>query len=375
MALSRSKVWGTEVLTAADLNAEFDNILSNAASLISPLGGALDWDGYAHTLDAAGVTTAQSTASIGWSFTPGNKTGTPSTTGGIANYAASTWTDNNTAGSGTATAWVGHAFQRPTLAASNSSVTTTTAATVYIANAPLAGSNQTLTKPWALWVDAGDVRLDGNIQWFSDTSFSGRFDHANSSDHTYTFPNADGDIPTVASQAEVNAMTSTTTAISPNANKIVIETAQATTSGTSFEFTGIPSGVRRVVLTLSSVSLSGTDDILVQIGPSGGVDTSGYDSTATRQTSAPGIAITSSTSGFVIKSDSATYSISGAMVIEYHNPTTDRWSCYGTYSVATTTTGYSGGSVALSGVLSRIKVLTTGANTFDSGSINISYER
>lgn len=164
MSLSRVKVWGTEVLTAADLNAEFDNILNNAASLISPLGGALDWDGYAHTLDAAGVTTAQSTASIAWTFTPGNKTGTPSTTGGITNYAASTWTDNNTAGSGTATAWVGHAFQRPTLAASNSSVTTTNAATVYIANAPLAGSNETLTNPYALWVDDGKVRFDGDLQ-------------------------------------------------------------------------------------------------------------------------------------------------------------------------------------------------------------------
>lgn len=163
MALSRVKVWGTETLYASDLNAEFDNIINNASSLISPLGGALDWDGYAHTLDAAGVTTAQSTAAIGWSFTPGSKSGTPGTTGGITNYAASTWTDSNTAGSGTATNWVGHAFQRPTLAASNASVTTTNAATVYIANAPLAGTNETLTNSYALWVDDGKVRFDGDF--------------------------------------------------------------------------------------------------------------------------------------------------------------------------------------------------------------------
>ena len=137
--------------------------MSNAASLISPLGGSLDWDGYAHTLDAAGVTTAQSTASSAWVLTPGNKTGTPATTGGISNWAASTWTDNATAGSGTATAWTGHSFQRPTLAASNASVTTTDAATVYIANSPLAGSNQTLTNAYALWVNAGKVRFDGDF--------------------------------------------------------------------------------------------------------------------------------------------------------------------------------------------------------------------
>lgn len=161
MALSRVKVWGNEILTATDLNAEFNNIINNASSLISPLGGSLDWDGYAHTLDAAGVTTAQSTSSIGWTFTPGSKSGTPSTTGGISNWATSTWTDSATAGSGTATAWVGHAFKRSTLAASNASVTTTDAATVYIDNAPATGSNQTLTNAWALWIDDGPVRIDG----------------------------------------------------------------------------------------------------------------------------------------------------------------------------------------------------------------------
>lgn len=42
MAISRVKVWiAGEVLTASDLNAEFNNILNNAASMISPLGGNL----------------------------------------------------------------------------------------------------------------------------------------------------------------------------------------------------------------------------------------------------------------------------------------------------------------------------------------------
>lgn len=163
MSLSRVKVWGNEILTPADLNAEFNNVLDNAASLISPLPGSLDWDGFAHTLDAAGVTTAQSPASVGWSFIPGSKAGTPSTTGSVSNWAANTFTDTNTALSGTATSWTGHSFQRPTLAASNATVTTTDASTVYIANAPLAGSNQTLTNPWALWVDDGGARFDGLV--------------------------------------------------------------------------------------------------------------------------------------------------------------------------------------------------------------------
>lgn len=47
MSLSRVKVWSLgDVLSASDLNAEFNNILNNAASLISPALGNFDLDGY-----------------------------------------------------------------------------------------------------------------------------------------------------------------------------------------------------------------------------------------------------------------------------------------------------------------------------------------
>src|SRR3990167_8335097 len=152
MALSRTKVWVAEVLTFADLNAEFNGILNNALSLISPLTGSLDLDGNSLTLDAAAVTSVVSSAAVSWNFTSGAKSGTPATTGSVANYSAQTFTDSATAGSGTATAYVAYAIQRPTLAATNASVTTTDAATWYIANNVAAGTNQTLTNSWALWV-------------------------------------------------------------------------------------------------------------------------------------------------------------------------------------------------------------------------------
>lgn len=41
MALARIKVWSSEILTSSDLNAEFNNILNNPLSLISPLTGDL----------------------------------------------------------------------------------------------------------------------------------------------------------------------------------------------------------------------------------------------------------------------------------------------------------------------------------------------
>ena len=164
MALSQvySAVAG-HTITADRWNNEFGNIYNNGTDVAFPLTKAVSFAGYTITWDAASVTTIASSSSQAWQMTPGAKSGTPSTTGGLINVVASTYTDNNTSGSGTATAWAAHAIQRPTLAATNASVATTNAATLYIANAPANGTNETITNPYALWVDDGNIRLDGGI--------------------------------------------------------------------------------------------------------------------------------------------------------------------------------------------------------------------
>ena len=63
MALSRQKTWvSAEVLTASDLNAEFDNILNNPVSLLSPLVSGLDMDGQTLTIDSDADSTLRATA-------------------------------------------------------------------------------------------------------------------------------------------------------------------------------------------------------------------------------------------------------------------------------------------------------------------------
>ena len=161
MAIARITTWSSgQTLTASALNAEFNNILNNGVDLWSPASKSTSFGGYALVLDVAGVSNIQSPGTAGFLLTPGAKTGTPGSTGGTVNISAHTYTDSATAASGTATSWTGSSFQRPTLAASNTSVVTTDAATVYIANGPAAGTNQTLTNSWGLWVDDGAVRLD-----------------------------------------------------------------------------------------------------------------------------------------------------------------------------------------------------------------------
>lgn len=60
MALSRVKTWSSgEVLTASDLNAEFNNLINNAVTLFSPLTGNLDCDAYEVILDGDADTSIQ----------------------------------------------------------------------------------------------------------------------------------------------------------------------------------------------------------------------------------------------------------------------------------------------------------------------------
>jgi hypothetical protein len=115
-------------------------------------------------LDTAQTRTAALTMSqAGLAFSGAISASAWTTNGVVLKTAAATYTDTSTAGSGTSATAVINSFGIPTLAATNASVTTTDAATVYIAGAPAAGTNQTLTNAYSLWVDAGAVRLDGSL--------------------------------------------------------------------------------------------------------------------------------------------------------------------------------------------------------------------
>jgi len=54
-------------------------------------------------------------------------------------------------------------FAQPTITAATAQ-TVTNAATLYVAGAPVAAGSVSITNPYALWVDAGDVRFDGIIK-------------------------------------------------------------------------------------------------------------------------------------------------------------------------------------------------------------------
>lgn len=156
---------------------------------------------------------------------------------------------------------------------------------------------------------------------------------------------------------------------------IVQGTAVASTSGTSIDFTGIPSWVRRITVMFRGVSTSGTSPYLVQLGDSGGIETTGYVSTSIGSDTASGDLGGDSTAGFIIARISASDIVSGHMVITLFDASTFAWVSSEVTKNNTGITTAGGGDKALSATLDRIRITTVnGTDTFDAGTINIQYE-
>jgi hypothetical protein len=156
-------------------------------------------------------------------------------------------------------------------------------------------------------------------------------------------------------------------------------TAVASTSGTSINFTGIPSWVKRITVMLNTVSTNGSAALLIQIGPSGGIETTGYDSIAGTVTTTNNTTRgAGSTIGYLLSGSPNGAAATPSGVVTLVNISSNIWLASGTIAEAnavgpgTTTVG---GTKSLANILDRVRVTTTnGTDTFDAGSINILYE-
>ena len=159
--------------------------------------------------------------------------------------------------------------------------------------------------------------------------------------------------------------------------QIVSGTAQASTSGTSIDFTSIPSWVKRITVMFSGVSTNGTSLVQIQLGDSGGVETTGYNSGAVIGT-ALGTHTGNVTTGFVTGADSNSLSTSlryGSYILSRLDGNT--WVGQGNIheSTAYTLGAQCAGAKTLSATLDRVRITTVnGTDAFDAGSINIMYE-
>jgi hypothetical protein len=182
-----------------------------------------------------------------------------------------------------------------------------------------------------------------------------------------------------ASNAEYVTGTDTLKALNSavaRARNIVAGTTIATTSGTSHDFTGIPSWAKRITVMVSAVSVSGTASPTIQLGDAGGPENTGYIG-AVSVVAAGSTAAANLSSGFQFSSTgAAAQTYQGTLTLTLLDPATNLWSCSGCIGRTDTAVGaFVGGSKALSATLDRIRLTTTnGTDTFDAGSINILYE-
>lgn len=139
----------------------------------------------------------------------------------------------------------------------------------------------------------------------------------------------------------------------------------STASGSAAQFTGIAAGANKITITFDKVSLSGTGNLLVQLGTSGGYVTSGYESSGSSNGSG-----TQFTTGFGIRIANAAQDFAGQMTLT-RIPGTNRWiESYNGFTTAATSYFSGGGVLDLGGTLDRLQIVPS-ADSFDAGQISI----
>jgi hypothetical protein len=143
---------------------------------------------------------------------------------------------------------------------------------------------------------------------------------------------------------------------------------QATTSGTEVDFT-VPTSAREIVVGLVGVSLSGADNVLIQLGDGGGIETSGYNG---------GVGNSSveviSTSGFAVQAGADARLEYGVVHLNDLNNDGTVWGCL----IAHENNGASvvnsgGGTKTLSAAITTVRITRSGTDTFDAGAAYCKY--
>ena len=213
------------------------------------------------------------------------------------------------------------------------------------------------------------ITLSGNL------SGTGTFTLASpdsNTDRTLNLPDAGG---TVVLDTATQTLTNKTIQSSTiQGGALTLATAVASTSGTSIDFTSIPSWVKRITVMFSGVSTNGTSGFAIQLGTSGGVETTGYLSGCSyAQAGNLSSAQNSTTSLLCAFATGAALTNAGSVSISLVG--SNAWVSSGTICTSTTYNYFSGGTKTLSDTLTQVRITTVnGTDTFDAGTINIMYE-
>ncbi len=145
-----------------------------------------------------------------------------------------------------------------------------------------------------------------------------------------------------------------------------------TASGSAVSFTGIPAGVRRVTLNWAGLVGTGNYNLLIQLGTSSGVTTSGYATTGAYYGSSAGAG--NYTTGWSTYGWYITYTSTGTMIFNLLG--SNIWVGTATYAVEGQIYGqHMMGRITLASALTTVYVTTaSNGGVFTGGSLNVMYE-
>ncbi len=155
-------------------------------------------------------------------------------------------------------------------------------------------------------------------------------------------------------------------------SNIRLQTAIAAASQTSIDFTGVPAWANRVTITASGLSTNGTSPVIVQIGDSGGFETTGYTGAVSAWVNGGGLNAAALSSGFSMSyagGDTAAAVLHHTVTLHRHSGNT--WVAKADGALSNALFGsVMAGSKTLSDVLTQVRITTAGGTAvFDAVSV------
>jgi hypothetical protein len=151
----------------------------------------------------------------------------------------------------------------------------------------------------------------------------------------------------------------------------------ATTSGTSVTFTGIPSGVKQLIVIFKDFAFDTSTPLRVQLGDAGGIETTGYDQASLMYDL--GTFNRDSNNNISGVGTGALYAgtarpVNGTMVFTLIDSSTNTFVMTGQLQTVTATyTHWISGFKSLSQTLTQVKIFGRDAGNFNLGQVNIAY--
>ena len=185
----------------------------------------------------------------------------------------------------------------------------------------------------------------------------------------------------LATTAEVQTGTDTSRVITPAGLRngaLVFDTVRTPTSGTTVDFTSIPSWVKRItVVFVELTTASNTGTLQLRLGVGGVVETSNYFGAYGLTNSGGGAGAGTWSSSMVVGAGDGASGVTfnGSVILTRLSASSNTWIAQSvvTERVGETIVWSAAGSKALAGTLDMVQVLLS-SSTFSSGSVNIMYE-